>query len=70
VGCLVHSHTHFFLGFEVNAILCPAKPVGREGLRLEALTPRTRVETDWRQGFPQPGSSKGWARSEQGLEVM
>lgn len=33
VGCLMYSHTQFFLGLEVDSILCPAEPVGRKGLR-------------------------------------
>lgn len=33
VGCLVHSHTQFLLGFEVDAIPSPAKPVGKKELR-------------------------------------
>lgn len=33
MGCLVHGHTQFLLGFEVDAISGPAEPVGRKGLR-------------------------------------
>lgn len=33
MGRLVHGHTRFLLGFEVDAVPSPAEPVGRKGLR-------------------------------------
>lgn len=51
VGCLVHSHTHFLLGFEVDAIPSPAEPVGRKGLRgLRPLEPGSGAGIGQRQG--------------------
>lgn len=60
--CLVHGHTHFLLGFEVDAIPSPAEPVGRKGLRgLRPRNPGKGLE----QARGQAVSSRGpwgWAR--------
>lgn len=51
---LVHGHTQFLLGFEVDTVPSPAEPVGRKGLRPEALEPRTGAGTGQRPGCEQP----------------
>lgn len=65
VGLLVHGHTQFLLGFEVNAIMSPAEPVGRKGLR-------GRSPWNSGQGLEQAGDKgppgTGWDRLGQGQD--
>lgn len=58
--CLVHGHTQFLLGFEVDAIPSPAEPVGRKGLRgLRPWNPGQGLEQARGQAVRAPGMD--WA---------
>lgn len=70
VGCLMHSHTQFLFGFEVDTIPSPAEPVGRKGVRVLRLWNLVQgLEENRGKGTSSQGPP-GWAETGQRLRVM
>lgn len=50
----MHHHTHFFLGFEMDAIFRPAEPVGRALMRSPGT--QNMLQQDRAGGYEAPGA--------------